>query len=156
MEKHSKADPIDWETPATTVDISVFTVIDHEICVLLIKRESEPHAGQWALPGGFINVGKDANLVQAAERTLGEKTAVRAFLQQVGSVGGLGRDERGWLLTVLYFALVKSDETAHELLSRRWLWGNQRFSIEDLDPFFPPSQLLRFRSGLRIPPAPAQ
>jgi 8-oxo-dGTP diphosphatase len=106
-----QAEPITWKTPAATADISVFTVIDDALNVLLIRRENAPHAGQWALPGGFIDVDKDGNLQQAAERTLKEKTDVSAFLEQVGTYGGNARDERGWLLTVLYFALVKSDET---------------------------------------------
>lgn len=43
--------------------------------VLLHRREREPHAGQWALPGVIVN-GRtpDISLEAAAERALREKT----------------------------------------------------------------------------------
>src|SRR5919106_1620088 len=43
--------------PAVTVDIVVFTVIDADLKVLLIRRGAAPFAGAWALPGGFVRAG---------------------------------------------------------------------------------------------------
>jgi ADP-ribose pyrophosphatase YjhB (NUDIX family) len=110
-EKKAELPVIDWKNPVPTVDIAVFTVMSEQLHVLLIKRENAPEKGMLAMPGGFINMDKDNDIEQAAARTLKEKTNVKAFLEQVGSVGGKNRDPRGWLLTILYFALVKSTDT---------------------------------------------
>ena len=39
--------------PAVTVDITVFTVRNDELNVLLIKRAEAPFQGEWAIPGTF-------------------------------------------------------------------------------------------------------
>ena len=43
----------DYPRPALTVDCVVFGLDDNDLKVLLIERDLEPYAGQWALPGGF-------------------------------------------------------------------------------------------------------
>jgi 8-oxo-dGTP diphosphatase len=104
---------LDFPRPLTTVDIAIFTVIDEALKVLLVRRPAraaapdEPFPGAWALPGGFVDVERDADLPGCARRKLREKTGVDSpYLEQLGSWGGAARDPRGWSATHAYFALL--------------------------------------------------
>jgi 8-oxo-dGTP diphosphatase len=102
--------PLAFERPLTTVDLVIFTVIDGSLAVLLVRRGAEPgepFPGLWALPGGFVDVGRDRDLESCARRKLAEKTGLAGpYLEQLGSWGGAERDPRGWSATHVYFALV--------------------------------------------------
>ena len=50
--------------PALTVDIVVFALDDEDLQVMLIERDLEPFAGQWALPGGFVRVEETLEIVR--------------------------------------------------------------------------------------------
>jgi 8-oxo-dGTP diphosphatase len=103
----------DFPRPFTTVDVVIFTVQDDVLKVLLVQRPTvgdEPHPGAWALPGGFVNVDLDVDLLACARRKLQEKTAVASpYLEQLGSWGSATRDPRGWSATHAYFALIPSE-----------------------------------------------
>jgi 8-oxo-dGTP diphosphatase len=105
---------LDFPRPFTTVDVVIFTVADDALQVLLVQRPtagSEPFPGRWALPGGFVDVGRDADLPACARRKLMEKTGVDSpYLEQLGSWGSAARDPRGWSATHVYFALFAVDE----------------------------------------------
>ena len=102
----------EFPRPYTTVDVVIFTVLDDALQVLLVQRplhDNEPFPGLWALPGGFVNVGLDADLQACAERKLLEKTGIDSpYLEQLGSWGSATRDPRGWSATHVYFALIAS------------------------------------------------
>ncbi|MDR0225536.1 MAG: NUDIX hydrolase [Burkholderiaceae bacterium] len=110
---------LDFPRPFTTVDVVIFTVADEALQVLLVQRPTgggEPFAGQWALPGGFVDVDRDADLLACARRKLLEKTGVDSpYLEQLGSWGGASRDPRGWSATHVYFALIPG----HDLVLAR-------------------------------------
>jgi len=99
-----------WKLPLSTVDVTIFTLTDNSLQVLLVQRPqgaAEPFPGQWALPGGFVDVERDADLEACALRKLKEKTGVAApYLEQLGSWGSATRDPRGWSATHAYFALI--------------------------------------------------
>lgn len=91
--------------PALTVDIVVFALDDADLQVMLIERDLEPFAGQWALPGGFVRV--EETLEGAANRELREETGLHdLFLEQLFTFGDLERDPRERIVTVAYYALV--------------------------------------------------
>src|SRR5262245_44168251 len=91
----------------------MFTVREAELAVLPVQRPDgpdEPYPLAWALPGGFIDVERDADLLSCARRKLREKTGiVSTYLEQLGSWGGRRRDPRGWSVTNAYFALLPSE-----------------------------------------------
>jgi len=100
--------------PFTTVDVVIFTVKDEQLKVLLVQRDESQHnlfPNCWALPGGYIDVEKDADLQACALRKLREKTSMNApYLEQVGSWGNATRDPRGWTATHVFFALLPWQE----------------------------------------------
>jgi 8-oxo-dGTP diphosphatase len=98
----------DYPHPAVTVDITIFTVRNDELNVLLIKRALKPFQGEWALPGGFIHLAE--SLEEAAERELVEETGVSGvYLEQLYTFGDPDRDTRERIITVAYFALIPAD-----------------------------------------------
>ncbi len=96
-----------YDAPLFSVDMAIFSVFDSQLQVLLIKRPNFPQRGQWALPGGFVDLTRDQTLLDTAHRKLFEKTGIASpYLEQVESIGNTTRDPRGWSVTVLYFALI--------------------------------------------------
>jgi 8-oxo-dGTP diphosphatase len=91
-----------------TVDVVIFTIQEGVLKVLLIKRRIAPFLGQNAIPGGFVH--EDEDLDEAALRELKEETGVTdVYLEQLYSFGKPGRDPRGRVITVAYFALISPD-----------------------------------------------
>ena len=54
------------EHPRLAADVAVFTFVDNEMQVLLVRRRYEPYQSYWALPGGLLRPGE--TLEQAAVR----------------------------------------------------------------------------------------
>lgn len=99
----------EYPHPAVTVDIATFTVTDGHLAVVLIRRAEWPHAGKWALPGGFVGI--DESLKRAAWRELREETGLKAgALEQLGAFGRPDRDPRERVITVVYIALAAPEQ----------------------------------------------
>ncbi len=92
--------------PSVTVDVVVFGYDGGpDLKLLLVERGGEPFRGQWALPGGFVDV--DEDLETSALRELEEETGVKdLFVEQLYTYGAPGRDPRGRVISVAHFALV--------------------------------------------------
>ncbi|KJY94386.1 NUDIX hydrolase [Pseudoalteromonas ruthenica] len=104
-----------YKNPLFTVDSVLFTVKDADLKVLLVKRASDPFTGQWALPGGFIDIDIDHDADMTALRKLKEKTNITPqYLEQLHTYSGVSRDPRGFSVTLVYFALVaEGNASAH-------------------------------------------
>ena len=75
--------------------------------VLLIQRGDDPYKGQWAFPGGFMEM--DETTEQCAIRELKEETGIElSKLHQIGAYSKVDRDPRGRTVTVAYLAVVDS------------------------------------------------
>jgi 8-oxo-dGTP diphosphatase len=99
----------EYPRPALTVDCVVFGFDGAGLEVLLIRRALEPFIGSWALPGGFVHM--EENLDEAARRELSEETHLKdVFLEQLFTFGAPGRDPRGRVVSVAYYALVRPDQ----------------------------------------------
>jgi 8-oxo-dGTP diphosphatase len=102
-----------YPRPAVTVDCVVFGLDlgAEDLKILLIQRKGEPFAGQWAFPGGFVEM--DETLEQSAKRELHEETGIaQLYLEQLYTFGDPGRDPRDRTVSVAYYALVKLSDHA--------------------------------------------
>ncbi|MEA2354604.1 MAG: 8-oxo-dGTP diphosphatase [Solirubrobacteraceae bacterium] len=92
-----------------TVDVVVLSG-DPPAGVLLIRRGNPPFAGDWALPGGFVDEREPTR--RAAARELREETGLESApdLELVGVYDAPDRDPRGWSVSVAYRAGVGGEE----------------------------------------------
>lgn len=106
----------DYERPSVTTDILVFTVRNKEnpdirkadrkeLKLLLIKRKDHPFIGQWAIPGGFVDINE--SLEEAAKRELKEETDLdNIYFEQLATYGDVKRDPRMRVISSAYMALI--------------------------------------------------
>jgi 8-oxo-dGTP diphosphatase len=85
--------------PLLTVDAVIFTDEGY----VLIKRKNPPFQGDWALPGGFVDVGEtvEAAAVREAKEETGLDIELVALL---GVYSDPARDPRGHTVSVVYIA----------------------------------------------------
>lgn len=108
----------DWSI-IVTVDVVLFALHDRKLHVVLSRRPTEPFAGQWALPGGYVHKQEDPDSLAAALRVLRSKTGIAPpYLEQLYSFADSARDPRGWSVSLSYFALVD-----HAVLTRAQTTG---------------------------------
>ena len=123
----------EYPRPSVTVDCVIFAWDSENsvLKVLLIKRAHEPFAGNWAFPGGFVDIEED--LETAARRELEEETGMNdLFMEQLYTFGAPDRDPRGRVISVAYYALVSlayhinQIKAASDAADAKWI------EIEDL------------------------
>ncbi|MBT3398156.1 NUDIX hydrolase [archaeon] len=94
---------VEFINPAATVDVIVEDNLER---ILLIKRGGEEANGEWALPGGYLDCGKET-LEHAACRELGEETCLIAKekdLILLNNYSSPDRDPRGHVISHTYIA----------------------------------------------------
>jgi 8-oxo-dGTP diphosphatase len=95
------------KTPLLTVDA---VVLDRAGRLLLIRRKNAPFAGQYALPGGFVDPGETVET--ACRRELLEETGLTAGrLRLIGVYSDPKRDPRGPTCSVAFLATVSKCES---------------------------------------------
>ncbi|SDT07315.1 NUDIX hydrolase [Microterricola viridarii] len=123
-------EPATAELAVSTVIFALHTEADAALPSLwlpLVRRTREPFQGQWALPGGWLPV--DEELGKAAARTLNETTGLTPkYLEQLYTFGALDRSPGRRVVSVVYWALVQSDEAARTAEGENVRW----FPADDL------------------------
>ena len=114
--KSSKASPRKYQEIFSTVDAVV--IKDNKI--LLIKRKGRAETGKWALPGGYVNGGKETPQA-AASRELEEETGLIGLpIKLLNVYGDPSRDPRGHYITSVFrmhvgdFTTLKAGDDAAE------------------------------------------
>jgi len=106
--KPVKAYTYEYPRPAVTSDCVVFGFDGKYLNVLLVKRGIEPFKGEWALPGGFLQM--DETSEECAARELQEETGADGLvLKQVGTFSTIDRDPRGRVISVAFYTLANPD-----------------------------------------------
>ncbi|MFP4047273.1 MAG: NUDIX domain-containing protein [Bacteroidales bacterium] len=95
----------EYPRPAVTVDCLIFRKEDESTLILLIQRGQPPFKGEWALPGGFVDI--DESLEKAAQRELKEETNLEDIpLKQFKAYGKVDRDPRGRTISIVYYGFT--------------------------------------------------
>lgn len=93
----------EYEHPSTAVDTALLTVADRRLQVVLADSD-----GELRLPGTFLHVGEV--LADAVRRSLADKVGiVDVQPEQLHVFDELGRDDRGWVLSVAHVAVVRAE-----------------------------------------------
>ena len=109
----------EYPHPAVPADCVVFGYDGKELRVLLIKRGAEKEAsttayvGEWALPGGFLDVEQDKTIAHTAQRELKEETGLKLGIKdfkEAATFSDIKRDPRERVITIAHYALVKLSE----------------------------------------------
>ena len=88
-----------------TVDNVIFTTVNDQLQVLLVKRGIAPFKDSRALPWGFVK--EHETLEDAAHRDLANKTNVKnIYLEQLYTFSDLHRDPRGRVISAAYMSLI--------------------------------------------------
>ncbi len=100
----------EYPRPMVTVDLAVFSLVEQSLRVLLICRGREPFAGQWAIPGGFLEMNEPAEA--GARRELREETGLEIAgpVEPIGFFAEPGRYPRGRTITLAHAAVVRPGE----------------------------------------------
>ncbi|MBO9633128.1 MAG: NUDIX hydrolase [Chitinophagaceae bacterium] len=139
------------------VDAIVFGYSKHEgVSILLIQRKYPPFKNAWAIPGGFLL--PDETLEEAVERELREETGIEVnYLEQLYTFGKPDRDPRQRVISIAYFALVKSSQF-QQLKASTDAENAQWFNFRELPPLaFDHKEILdiaieRIRAKIRYQP----
>lgn len=87
----------------------------------LVRRTREPQLGLWALPGGWLPVNEELEV--AAARTLRATTGLAPkYLEQLFTFGEVDRSPDARVVSVVYWALVQSDEAARAVAGPNVRW----------------------------------
>jgi 8-oxo-dGTP diphosphatase len=115
------------KTPALTTDC---VVVDAKGRVLLIRRANPPFKGQYALPGGFVDIGETVE--DACRRELMEETGVKAGrLELIGVYSEPKRDPRGHTCSVAFLARVAraTPKAGDDAAAAEWVGGWSKLEL---------------------------
>lgn len=125
------ADDVDVAQVGLAVSTVIFTLRTDDafgatdpapaIWLPLVRRIREPYDGRWALPGGPL--GAAQSLADAAASTLEATTSLRPrYLEQLYAFGDLDRSPDERVVSIVYWALVASEEAKRTLLGQNVRW----------------------------------
>lgn len=102
------------ETPLLAVDVLI--IYDHKL--VLIKRVNPPFQNQFALPGGFVDIGETVE--NAVIREAKEETGLDIeILKLIGIYSEPSRDPRGHIVSIVYaakgYGTLKAGSDAREI-----------------------------------------
>jgi len=91
---------------ANNLGVTVDLIIENSEGILLVERKNSPFRGYWALPGGFLEIGKES-LEQCGVRETKEETGLiiqEENLELLGVYSSPHRDPRGHIISNVYVA----------------------------------------------------
>lgn len=95
----------EYTPPILTIDMVAFRIHEGALEVLLLRRNRDPFAGEWALPGGYSPAGQTT--LESLEDIMRRKTGVSTtadltYIEQLYTFDTVARDPRGHAVSVTY------------------------------------------------------
>ena len=130
-----------FEKLSLTSDIVIFSVADtptdnyrklntKDFSILLIQREDFPFKGEWALPGGFVDIKESVD--DATDRILKKETGLsNIYKEQLYTFGDVERDPRMRIVSISHLSLIDKNKIKDKL-SNNAKWFNI-YTSEDSD-----------------------
>jgi 8-oxo-dGTP diphosphatase len=127
----------DYPRPSVAVDTALLTIMQGQLCVLLVRAPDADPTTEWRLPGTFLHVGE--TLEDAVVRSLAVKAGVVGLRpEQLHVFDDPRRDDRGWVLSVAHLEVVKVKHVPMQD-------GNQLVPVEQVhDLPFDHATIIRF------------
>lgn len=92
------------KTPSLTVDAVI--LVENNKKLVLIRRKNPPYQGEYALPGGFVDIGETVE--EACIREAKEETSLDVKINKlIGIFSDPKRDPRGHTVTVAFLCEPK-------------------------------------------------
>ena len=125
-----------------------FNENEHELKLLVLKRQFPPEKGKWSLMGGFVS--PEENLDNAAHRIVSQLTGLdNVYMEQLYTFGDINRDTGGRIISIAYFSLIKINDHDSELVKKHGASWISVSGIPDLI-FDHPEMVERALRKLRI------
>jgi 8-oxo-dGTP diphosphatase len=125
-----------------------FNENEHELKLLLLKRQFPPEKGKWSLMGGFV--APEESLDNAAQRIVSQLTGLdNVYMEQLYTFGDVNRDTGGRIISIAYFSLIKINDHDSELVKKHGASWISLSEIPDLI-FDHPEMVKRALRKLRI------
>ena len=131
----NRRSPGSMEKPSVGVELVIFSVIDADLKVLLMKRVEHPFKGVWSLPSGLVRVRNSGdqgeNIDDTARRVLFEATGIApgdCTVEQLRTFGKAGRDPRSRLISIAWTALFSPKQIQSEVnkhYETQWFSANE-------------------------------
>ncbi|MEA2081303.1 MAG: NUDIX hydrolase [Elusimicrobiota bacterium] len=97
-----------WINYQNPVPVAVAAVLNPRREVLITRRAFEPAAGQWSLPGGFVEYNEHP--ADACLRELMEETGIKGGIVRLGGIYSFNSRVHGSLLVVGYEVKALTEE----------------------------------------------
>jgi len=106
MTEFSRVSAYESKTPAQVTLAVVFQVRAAQLQALLWQRAKEPYAGEWSLPGGYLEPGE--TLEDSIRKHLADKVDVQevSHVEQLETLSDPDRHPREWQLATAYLGIV--------------------------------------------------
>ena len=108
-----------YEKQMISIDMSLFSIIDNKLHILLMKRIKEPYLSMWSLVGGGVY--NDETLEDAIKRELKEKINIDNITPILSSVfSNPKRDVRFRNISISYYALTHKTPINNDIYEVKW------------------------------------
>ncbi len=110
--------------------VSIFTVEDGEMKVLLMRKKTEPYKGYWILPGGLVK--NDETLEDCITDAILDKIGLSSmYLEQANSFSDLDRNPEERIIAFSFLGLIDSVTVKLKRIEREEYETNW-FSIDSI------------------------
>lgn len=113
-----------YEKQVISIDVSIFSIINSKLHVLLIKRTEEPYAGMWSLFNGKIYHNESCE--ESVKREIKERLNIEKIVPRLSGVfSDPNRDVRFRNISISYYCLANTslerNKNIEKVIDAQWV-----------------------------------